>query len=99
MRIIISSSDPRDRYTSARILLLRGSANGNSHFWNEQQDPLRIAVRLGDLDMCHLLVSIGKMSPLSALTRGDKWANDFEGYNSRESGEYAGYIVTVTHIY
>ena len=70
-RIIMSSSDPRDRYASARILLLRGSANGNNHFWNEQQDPLRIAVRLGDLGMCHLLVSIGKMSPLSALTRGD----------------------------
>lgn len=70
VRIIMSSSDPRDRYASARILLLLGSANRNSHFWNEQQDPLRIAVRLGDLDMCDLLMSIGKFSPLSALTRG-----------------------------
>ncbi len=70
VRIIMSSSDPRDRYASARILLLQGSTNRNSRFWNEQQDPLRIAVQLGDLDMCSLLICIGRMSPLSALTRG-----------------------------
>ena len=70
VRIIMSSSDPRDRYASARILLLQGSANRNSRFWNEQQDPLRIAVWLGDLKMCSLLICIGKMDPLSALTRG-----------------------------
>ena len=70
VRIVMSSSDPRDRYASARILLSQGSANRNSHFWNEQRDPLRIAVRLGDLDMCYLLMSTGRMSPLSALTPG-----------------------------
>ena len=71
MRIMMSSlnPNPRDRHASARILLLQASANGISRFWIEQQDPLRIAVRLGDLDMCHLLISIGRMSPLSALTR------------------------------
>lgn len=37
-----------------------------------QQNPLRIAVRLGDLDMCHLLVCTGKMDPLSAMTRDDE---------------------------
>ena len=70
VRIIMSSSASRNRYTSARILLLLGSANRNIHFWNEQQDPLRIAVRLGDLDMCDLLMDLGKFDPLSALTRG-----------------------------
>ena len=70
VRIITSSSDAPDRYASTRILLLQGNANTNSRFWNEQQDPLRIAVRLGDLDMCHLLICIGKLSPLTALTRG-----------------------------
>ncbi|MCJ1435357.1 hypothetical protein MMC27_004729 [Xylographa pallens] len=69
VRIITSSSDARDRCASARILLLQGNANSDSRFWTEQQDPLRIAVRLGDLDMCHLLISIGKMCPLTAMTR------------------------------
>ncbi|MCJ1398882.1 hypothetical protein MMC11_002083 [Xylographa trunciseda] len=70
VRIIMSSSDSRDRYSSARMLLLQDSANRNSRFWNEEQDPLRIAVRLGDLNMCDLLIGVGRMSPLSALTRG-----------------------------
>ncbi len=70
VRIIISSSGSQDRYESARTLLLQGDVNGNSHFWDEQQDPLRMAVRLGDLDMCCLLIGIGNVNPLSALTRG-----------------------------
>lgn len=36
-----------------------------------QQNPLRIAVRLGNLDMCRLLVCTGKMDPLSATTHDD----------------------------
>ena len=30
-----------------------------------------MAVRLGDTDMCHLLICDGKVNPHSALTRGD----------------------------
>ncbi|KAJ4308383.1 hypothetical protein N0V84_012133 [Fusarium piperis] len=37
-----------------------------------QQNALRIAVRLGDLNMCRLLVCTGKMDPLSAMTRDDE---------------------------
>ncbi|KAM0424851.1 hypothetical protein ACHAPT_009907 [Fusarium lateritium] len=36
-----------------------------------RQNPLRIAVQLGDLDMCRLLVRTGKMDPLSAVTHAD----------------------------
>lgn len=70
VRIIISSLGSQNRYESTRTLLLQGDVNGNSHFWDEQQNPLRMAVRLGDLDMCCLLIGIGNVNPLSALTRG-----------------------------
>lgn len=71
VRIIMSSSSSRGRYGSASTLLLQDGANWDSQSCDEQQDPLRIAVRLGDLDMCHLLVRIGKMNPLSAMARDD----------------------------
>ena len=71
VRIIQRSSDSRDRYESAQILLLEGGANGDDRSWDGQQDPLRIAARLGDLEMCRLLICIGKMDPLSALRRDD----------------------------
>ena len=69
MKIIQHSSAAQDRYESAQILLLEDGAD--DHPWDKQQDPLRIAVRLGDLDMCRLLISIGKMDPLSALRCDD----------------------------
>ncbi|KAF4467462.1 NACHT nucleoside triphosphatase [Fusarium albosuccineum] len=46
--------------------LMRGNTRNEP-----QRDALRIAVRLGDLDMCRLLVCTGKMDPLSALTHDD----------------------------
>ena len=67
VRIIKSSVASRDRYESAQILLLEGGANRDDHSGTEQQDPLRIAAELGDLDMCRLLICTGKMNPLSAL--------------------------------
>jgi len=70
MRIIVSSSDFRDRYDSATILLLQSVVNESIQSWDGQQDPLRMAVRLGDLEMCRLLIDIGKINPLSALTHG-----------------------------
>lgn len=71
IRIIISSSASRDRYESARILLSEGCASENGSFRDEQQESLREAARLGDLDMCRLLIRIGKMNPLSAMTGDD----------------------------
>jgi ankyrin repeat protein len=71
IRIIISSSASQDRYESARILLSEGGATENDSFRDEQQEPLREAARLGDVEMCRLLIRIGKMNPLSAMTRND----------------------------
>ena len=69
IRIIMSSAASRDRYESAKILLLHGTVHVSSKSHEEQHNPLRVAVRLGDLDMCRLLVQVGTMDPLSALTR------------------------------
>ena len=65
----MSSAASRDRYESAKILLLHGKVDVSSKSHDEQHNPLRVAVRLGDLDMCRLLVQVGTMDPLSALTR------------------------------
>lgn len=69
MRIIASSLDSRDRYDSATILLAQGDVSEKTQSQDGQQNPLRMAVRLGDLEMCRLLLDIGKMDPLSALTQ------------------------------
>jgi hypothetical protein len=37
---------------------------------DEQDDPLQLAVQLGDTEMCRLLICEGEMNPRSALTRG-----------------------------
>ena len=38
---------------------------------DEQQEPLRVAVWLGDLDLCGLLIRVGKVNLLSALISDD----------------------------
>lgn len=42
------------------------SANQDGYF-GDQEHPLRIAVQLGDLEMCRLLIAIGKLNPAPAL--------------------------------
>ncbi|KAF2721180.1 hypothetical protein K431DRAFT_312687 [Polychaeton citri CBS 116435] len=71
VRVIMSSSDPKKRYESARTLLSHTDADVTPQNWSEQQDPLRTAVRLGDLEMCRILISIGNVNPLTALKRGE----------------------------
>ena len=66
IRIITSPAVPKDRYESAR-LLLESEIDPPDHDEDEQHEPLRLAVRLGDLDMCGLLINVGKMDPLSAM--------------------------------
>jgi ankyrin repeat protein len=68
MRIIMRSLASGNRHESARILLSQSGADWKGHSWDEQRNPLRAAVQLDDLDMCRLLISVGKMDPLSALT-------------------------------
>lgn len=69
MRIIKNSSALPGRYESTKIMLSDGGADWDSHSWDAKHHPLRIAVRRDDLDMCRLLIRIGKMNPLSALKR------------------------------
>ncbi|PYI07524.1 hypothetical protein BO78DRAFT_90581 [Aspergillus sclerotiicarbonarius CBS 121057] len=72
-RIVVSPSASRNRYESAKILLSQNGVNWNNHSWDRQRNPLRMAVQLCDLDMCCLLICIGKMDPITALRckRGD----------------------------
>ena len=89
MRIIKSHFDPEGRYESARILLLsQAEASWDSHFEDSQHDPLQVALRLGDRDMCRLLIRDGKVNSHSALTSDDdgqlvlkdkSWTNEGPG--------------------
>lgn len=81
VRIIMSSSASQNRYNSARILLLQSSVDWNSHYQDGQQNPLRVAVQLGDLDMCCLLIHIGNMNPVSALTFDSEGRMDLKDRN------------------
>lgn len=47
---------------------MQADVSENSHFWAEHQNPLRMIVRLENLNMCRLLVEIDHVNPLSALT-------------------------------
>lgn len=68
-RVILSCAASQNRSESAKILLLEeGSPSPNqSGYAGEYEHPLRIAVRLGDLEMCRLLITIGKLDPVAAL--------------------------------
>ncbi|KAF2678070.1 hypothetical protein K458DRAFT_423476 [Lentithecium fluviatile CBS 122367] len=85
VRLIRSHADSENKYECARILLSHANADGGSHIGDGQQDPLQVAVQLGDTEMCRLLICEGNMNSYSALTRGrdgqleikDKpWANE-----------------------
>ncbi|KAJ5960179.1 uncharacterized protein N7479_007329 [Penicillium vulpinum] len=67
VRIILSSAPAKDRYESARTLLLYCDLESNVHFWNDQRNALEAAVQICDLDMCCLLICIGKIDTLPAL--------------------------------
>ncbi|EKG09569.1 NACHT nucleoside triphosphatase [Macrophomina phaseolina MS6] len=69
LRVIKSPSDSWHRYESARVLLSYVDFSGNSNIGDRQQDPLQVAVQLGDVEMCRLLICEGKMNPLSVLIR------------------------------
>ena len=70
IRIIKSHFDSKARCESARILLL-SQADAVWYLGDKQHDPLQVAVKLGDTDMCRLLICDGKMNPHLALTRDD----------------------------
>ncbi|KAF7948394.1 uncharacterized protein EAE97_003805 [Botrytis byssoidea] len=71
MRIIMSPSATQNRSESARILLSESGVYATGIFRDEQQEYLREAMRLGDVDMYHTLIRVGKMNPLPAAIHGD----------------------------
>lgn len=90
-RIIMNFSASRNRYESARILLLQSGADRNCHSLSWKHNLLRVAVRLRDVDMCSVLVYIGDINPLSALT------HDSEG--SRSLGEGGNMLNTLADLF
>lgn len=66
VRIIMNSPASQNWYESGRYCFCKAALIG-SHSWDGPRNPLRAAVRLGDLDMCRLLICIGNMDRLSAL--------------------------------
>jgi len=71
MRIVKSHSNSEDRNESAKILLASQTDVDWGDHITDEHDPLRMAIRLGDVDMCRLLIRDGKISAHSALIRGD----------------------------
>ncbi|KAF5873600.1 putative ankyrin repeat protein [Botrytis fragariae] len=71
MRIIMSPSTAQNRSESARILLSESGAYERGTFRDGQQEYLREAIRLGDIDMCHTLIRVGKMNPLLTAIHDD----------------------------
>jgi hypothetical protein len=65
-RVIRNKSASQDRYDSAKVLLAYMDPQKYDY---AQSNPLQIAVELGDVEMCRLLICKGNMDPSSALTR------------------------------
>lgn len=67
MRVIRSGFNSKGRYEAARILLSHVKADWTAHIVNGQEDPLQLAVQLGDTEMCCLLIREGKADAMSVL--------------------------------
>jgi hypothetical protein len=69
VRIIKSNASSRNRYKSAKVILSHASPNENGNDHEMHQHPLQVAVQLGEIEMCRLLVTEGRVNPLLALVR------------------------------
>lgn len=69
MRIIKSYADSQNRCESAKILLL--SQVGTEDVSYLANNPLQVAVQLGDTEMCRILIRDGQLNPNSVLTLDD----------------------------
>jgi ankyrin repeat protein len=69
VRIIKSNASSRNRYESAKIILSHASPNENGNDHERHQHPLQVAVQLGEIEMCRLLITEGKINPFLALVR------------------------------
>ncbi|KAF4124385.1 NACHT domain [Geosmithia morbida] len=85
-RIVKSTRDPEDRYESARIILLHTPTIWKSRPSGQHARLLQLAVQLGDLDMCRVLLCVGKLNPLLAMTRGDDGQPSLKGEAHQDEG-------------
>ncbi|CAG7998998.1 unnamed protein product [Penicillium salamii] len=70
VRIVMSPL--ASRYEAARSLLLQSSTNWDTDVLCWQRDSLRAAVSRLDLDMCCILIWIGKINPVEVLACGNE---------------------------
>lgn len=73
-QVVFESSSTKGRLEVARLLLTLGGANARGYRSRDPSDafePLRMAARVGDTEMCRLLVEVGGVDPRRALRKGD----------------------------
>ncbi|RAO65428.1 uncharacterized protein BHQ10_001440 [Talaromyces amestolkiae] len=90
VRVITNALASEHRYEIAKIIISESSPDWTSHYHDGQQNPLRAAVQLGDLEMCSLLIRDGGMSPVSALSydkEGRAGLKDRNSTNEDKAGE------------
>lgn len=84
VRVIMNFSASRNRYESARTLLLESCNDRNCDSFAWYHSPLRVAVQLEDVEMCSLLIDIGNINPFSALTYNNGDSSDLKDGSARE---------------
>lgn len=72
VRVIRSDMSLRGRYETAKVLLSHSEANCTSQDANKQE-ALQLAVQLGDVEMCRILIYESKLDAMSVLT------HDYDG--------------------
>lgn len=91
LRIIMSPL--ASRYESANVFLSRSSTNWNSHPLGWQRGSLRAAVSRLDLDMCCILIWIGNINPVAALTCGNEGQINLKERGPRNEGNLLGTLL------
>lgn len=91
LRIIMSPL--ASRYEAAKSFLLQSSANWNSDLLYWQRDSLRAAVSRLDLDICCILIWIGNINPVAALTCGNEGKMKWNERGHRKEDNLLGNLV------
>ena len=69
-----------------KILLSHYGTDWNVHYWNDQHNALRAAVKICDLGMCCFLICIGKINALPPLTCDSASQVDLENIRVENEG-------------
>lgn len=91
LRIIMSPLT--SRYESANVLFSQSNTNWTSHSLGWQRDSLRAAVSRLDPDMCCILIWIGNINPVAALTCGNEGQMDLKERGPRNEGNLLGTLI------